>query len=470
MTRVVRDGSRAVHQAATGWRGASTALGIGWVLLGVGCRAGGETSGAEHSAAIPSAANSAMAVAASEDAAAASGAPAAAAAGLPADANVLVISVDSLRADMPWAGYARDIAPRLTALEKTCVSYTRAYSVASHTAPSVGAMFFGKYPTELKRDGFFSTRFSKDNTSFVSLLASSGVKTVSGHAHEYMRRAGWDQGFARYDLIPGLVWYPDLDENVTAKALSELAQKQLGELGDLGEKGRFFAWYHFLDPHAKWIEHTSEGLPSWGKKSRDLYDGEVSYADLHIGKLLDFVAAQPWAKRTVLIFTSDHGEGVGDHAQNYHGYQVWETMVHVPLFVCAPGVAPRHVDTPRSLIDLGPTVLDVFAQKAPADYRGTSLLPEVLGASVPARDVFVDLPANNHSYAKRALIGERYKIVYSAQWKGTELFDLQGDPGELTPIKKGPEWDEWSAKLTGFVSKLEEQKPTGCASGCMKGW
>ena len=390
--------------------------------------------------------------------------------GLPAASNVLMISIDSLRADMPWAGYGRDVAPRLTALEKKCVSYTRAYSVASHTAPSVGAMFFGKYPTELKRDGFFSTRFNKDNVSFVSLLKEAGVQTVAGHAHEYMRRAGWDQGFARYDLIPGLVWYPDLDENVTAKPLAELAQKQLTELGDLGKEGRFFAWYHFLDPHAKWLEHQNEGIASWGKKSRDLYDGEVTYADKYVGQLLDHVAAQPWADRTVVIFTSDHGEGVGDHAQNYHGYQVWETMVHVPLFVCAPGVAPRHVDTPRSLIDIGPTVLDVFGQKAPADYRGQSLVPEVLGESAPPRDVFVDLPANNHSFAKRALIGERYKIVYSAQWKGHELFDLQTDPAEASPAKKGPEVDEWSAKLDRFIGTLKEQKPTNCGAGCMKGW
>jgi len=389
---------------------------------------------------------------------------------LPAAANVLMISVDSLRADMPWAGYPRDIAPRLTALEKTCVSYTRAYSVASHTAPSVSAMFFGKYPTELLRDGFFSTRFAKENVSFVSLLKDAGVTTVSGHAHEYMRRAGWDQGFSRYDLVPGLVWYPDLDENVTAKPLADLAQKQLQELGALGDNGRFFAWYHFLDPHAKWLEHRKDGLTPWGSKSRDLYDGEVSYVDQNVGRLLDFVAAQPWAARTVIVFTSDHGEGVGDHGQSYHGYQVWETMVHVPLFVCAPGVPARHIDEPRSLIDIGPTVLDVFGQPPPEDYRGHSLVPEVLGATEPARPIFVDLPANNHSFAKRALVGERYKIVYSAQWKGTELFDLQNDPHEKVPLKKGVEVDEWSAKLQAFIGNLREQKPTGCASGCMKGW
>lgn len=432
-------------------------------LVGLfGCREPADTKG--HAPAAPLAADAAVVPA---PVVVEAGAPAAGAPALPKDANVLMISVDSLRADMPWAGYPRDIAPRLTALEKTCVSYTRAYSVASHTAPSVSAMFFGKYPTELLRDGFFSTRFAKDNVSFVSLLKDAGVTTIAGHAHEYMRRAGWDQGFGHYELIPGLVWYPDLDENITAKPLSELAQKQLGELGGAG---RFFAWYHFLDPHAKWQDHRKDGLTPWGSKSRDLYDGEVTYADREIGKLLDFVAAQPWGARTVLVFTSDHGEGVGDHSQNYHGYQVWETMVHVPLFVCGSGIAARHVDTPRSLIDIGPTVLDLFGQKPPPDYRGHSLMPEVLGEKVEPRDVFVDLPANNHSFAKRALVGERYKIVYSAQWKTTELFDLEVDPKEATPIKSGAVFDEWAAKLQAYVATLHEQKPTGCASGCMKGW
>ena len=183
----------------------------------------------------------------------------------------------------------------------------------------------------------------------MSLLKESGVTTVAGHAHEYMRRAGWDQGFGRYDLIPGLVWYPDLDENITAKPLSDLAQKQLGELGELGADKRFFAWYHFLDPHAKWQEHRKDGLTPWGSKSRDLYDGEVTYADQQIGKLLDFVAAQPWAARTVIVFTSDHGEGVGDHSQNYHGYQVWgDHGARAALRVRArPRAAPhRHAAQP----------------------------------------------------------------------------------------------------------------------------
>ena len=389
---------------------------------------------------------------------------------LPANANVLWISVDSLRADMPWLGYPRDVAPRLTALEKRCTSYSRAYAVASHTAPSLAAVLFGKYPTELDRDGHFSTAFSKKNLSFVKLLQDAQIKTISGHAHIFMNRVGFSQGFDRYDLVPGLKLYPNLDENITGKAMSELAQKQLTELGELGEDQRFLAWYHFLDPHAKWFDHVKDGLPSWGPKMRDQYDNEVTYADKYIGKLLDFVEEQPWAKRTLIVVTSDHGEALGELGQMYHGYEVWEHVIHVPLFFCGAGIGARHIDTPRSLIDLGPTLLEMFGQPIPADFRGQSLVPELLGGEAPAREVLIDLPANDFAFARRALIGERYKILWGAGGGGYQLFDLQEDPKEKKPIRKGEEYDAWTQKLKERARTLQEIKPYKCRQDCLKGW
>ena len=95
---------------------------------------------------------------------------AAVASGPPSDLSVLVISVDSLRADMPWAGYPRPIAPRLTELEKRAVSYTRAYSISSYTSASLSGLLSGKYPSELKRSGFFFSSYPKPNVMFPLLL------------------------------------------------------------------------------------------------------------------------------------------------------------------------------------------------------------------------------------------------------------------------------------------------------------
>src|SRR5262249_52195814 len=98
------------------------------------------------------------------------------------DLNVLMITVDSLRADMPWAGYERPIAPNLTELEKHAVSYTRAYSLSSYTSMSLGGLLGGKYPGEMKRDGNFFGKY-RDNPMFPEKLHAAGIRTLTAHAH-----------------------------------------------------------------------------------------------------------------------------------------------------------------------------------------------------------------------------------------------------------------------------------------------
>lgn len=233
----------------------------------------------------------------------------------------------------------------------------------------------------------------------------------------------------------------------------------------------FFAWYHFLDPHADWLEAPrAEGIPRFGPKPRDRYDGEVFYTDKYVGKLLDYVETRPWGANTMVIVTSDHGEAIGDHGQLYHGYEVWESLVHVPLLVCAPGAAPQRIDTPRSLIDLSATVLEAFDVPLPPDFRGVSWLPEVRGGPAEARDVLIDLPANNLSFSRRALVGERTKIVAIGESRRRVVYDLEADPRELAPIRSGPLFDEQSSKLTEFERTLKEVRPTACARGCIQGW
>ena len=130
---------------------------------------------------------------------------------------------------------------------------------------------------------------------------------------------------------------------------------------------RFFFWAHFLDPHDLYQRH--EGI-DWGKTDRDRYDGEVEFTDRYLGKLLDFIATKSWASRTVIIVTADHGEEFGEHNMTRHGFEVWQTLVHVPLMIVAPGAQPRHVDVPRSAIDLAPTITELFGVAAGSVVRG----------------------------------------------------------------------------------------------------
>ena len=388
-----------------------------------------------------------------------------AAKGPAADLNVIVLSIDSLRADMPWAGYPRPIAPRLTELEKRSVSYTRAYSISSYTSMSLGGLLGGKLPSEMKRSGFFFGAYAKDNLMFPELLHDKGVRNVSAHAHGYFNSAGFEQGFDVWQIVPGIVFKNETDPNVTSPQHEALAEKILGDAAL--ESTRFFAWFHFLDPHDQYLSHEKDGIPAYGKTLRDRYDAEVTYTDQHLGKLLDFIAARPWGKRTVIIVTADHGEAFGEHKQFNHGFEVWENLVRVPMFFVVPGAAPRHVDVPRSAIDLAPTILELFGAPPEPSFEGKSLVSELFGAPAEPRDVIVDLPMTSDNDKRRALVHDKLKIVAYGKDELLRLFDLEADPGELSPITRGEKFDAMAKRYRDFARTVKEVAPTACNVGCL---
>lgn len=400
-------------------------------------------------------------------AASASTAAAVVAPGIPKDANVLLVSIDSLRADMPWAGYPRPIAPRLTAFEKQSVSYTRAYAISSYTSMSLGGLLGGRYPHELSRDGYFFGKYAPVNDMFPEALSRKGVLTAGAHAHGYFQNAGFEQGFATWQIVPNLKWNAQTDENVTSPELERMAEKILG---DAGPKGRFFAWFHFLDPHDQYMSHEKDGIPSFGNKARDKYDAEVLYTDGYVGKLLDFVEATEWGKRTIVIVTADHGEAFGEHGQFRHGFEIWDNLVHVPLMVRIPGVSPRRVDVPRSAVDIAPTVLEVFGAEPAKPLPGKSLVPELLGAQPTPRDVVVDLPATSNNGRKRAVISGKWKMcAYGANEIYFKLFDLEADPNEDHAITKGEDFEKMRAVYKAATRSITDIAPTHCGKGCLEG-
>jgi len=377
---------------------------------------------------------------------------------------------------MPWAGYPRPIAPRLTALEAKSVDFTRAYSMSSYTSMSLGGLLGGKLPGEMRRDGYFFGLYGKENVMFPELLHASGVRTVAAHAHGYFSGSGLEQGFDRWEVIPDLKWNNTTDENITSPRLEALAEKLLS--GPEMESKRFFAWFHFLDPHDRYLPH--EGIGPYGKTGRDLYDAEVTYTDGYVGKLLDFVAAQPWGARTAFIVTGDHGEAFGEHHQYVHGFELWENLVRVPLFVVLPGAPPRHIDNPTSAIDLAPTILDLFgvANNAwppgvdgggPPGFEGRSLVPDILGATPVERDVVIDLPATSDSDKRRALVHGNTKIIGFGTTTYFQVYDLAADPGELHPIVKGDVYDDMLKRYRAFEETVHDIPPTKCREGCLNG-
>jgi choline-sulfatase len=390
------------------------------------------------------------------------------------DYNVLVLSIDSLRADMPWNGYPRDIAPRLTKLEARAVSYTHAYAISSYTSMSLGGFLGGRLPSGMKRSGFFFGTYAPENVLFPEVLQASGVRTISAHAHGYFKNAGFDQGFDKYEIVPNIVFKNDTDPNVTSGPHEELAEKLLSE-PELDTK-RFFAWFHFLDPHDQYIAHDKDGIPAYGPKLRDKYDAEVTYTDRYIGKLLDFVESKPWGKRTVIVVTADHGEAFGEHNQFNHGFELWENLVRVPLFFVVPGAAAKRVDLPRSTIDLAPTILELLGvdAKTPAksggalELEGKSLVAELSGKEPPAeRDVILDLPMTSDNDKRRALVRGNLKIVGYGKEESLRLYDVAADPEEKSPITKGEKFDDMARRFREMSKGVREVVPYACGPTCL---
>jgi arylsulfatase A-like enzyme len=375
--------------------------------------------------------------------------------------NVLFLSIDSLRADMPWAGYPRPIAPRLAALHAKSVSYPRAYSTSSFTSKSVAGMLTGRYPSELARTGSFFTKYLAPTDFVCTSLDTQGIPCAAGHAHAYFGKgqSGFESGFKQWQLVPNIPFDYQTDPYVTSDKLTPLAIQTLTEVSKSDRP--FFAWFHFMDPHDEYKSHAES--PHFGKRPRDLYDEEVFFADLWIGKLLDFVESQPWAQRTAIVVTADHGEAFGEHGVTRHAHEVWEELVRVPLFVYVPGNSPRVIDATRGHVDLAPTFLELLGAEPIASLHGTSLVPELRGGDAPSRDVIVDLPEDEYNERRRALIHDRTKLISFGNDVRFALFDLESDPKEADDLsRKRPELlDEMRRRYKESSNRIKDLPPRG---------
>lgn len=366
--------------------------------------------------------------------------------------NVLLVTIDSLRADMPWVGYPRPIAPNLTKLAERSVLYTNAYSASSYTAKSVATLLSGRYSSTLYRDGYFFAKYSSANHFLAEILSEHGVRTIGWHSHLYFGRGkGLEQGFAEWQLVPKITFDPETDNHITSDKMTALGMELLGSQANTGHQ--FFAWAHFMDPHDHYNKHAES--PDFGRKGRDRYDSEVWYTDLWLGKLLAWAETQPFWKNTVLIVSADHGEAFGEHGMYKHAFELWEVLTRVPLLISGPGIAPRRIEQRRSHIDLPPTVLELMGLPVPADFQGKSLAAELRGAAPESREpILTELTEDSHNPPRRALIDGDFKIIDFGR-SHFSLFNLRTDPGELTDLAK-----ERPEDLARMRQKLEDRYKT----------
>ncbi len=361
---------------------------------------------------------------------------------------------------MPWAGYARPIAPNLTEFARHAVVYSHMHAISSYTSQSVGGFLGGVMPSELARDGQFFGRYPTRDLFFPERLHDAHVRTLAAQAHFYFRPgyAGFEQGFDVWQLIPTRVDFTtDLD--ITGDRHEAAAEQILS--APANTSGPFFAWFHFMDAHDRYLPHR--GIGPYGRTLRDLYDAEVTFADRYVGQLLAFIDRQPWANDTAIIITSDHGEAFGEHGVHRHGFELWQPLVRVPFMVRLPHVAPRTIDANRSHLDLAPTVLALMGVPAEPAFHGASLVDELYGGTPAERDVMVDLADTGVNHARRALIHGNLKLLVFDDGHRMELFDLAADPDELHSLRRTDpaRFDDMVTRYRAAVAQLHEVEPYG---------
>ena len=355
---------------------------------------------------------------------------------LPQNLNVVLLTIDALRADgVGFMGYSRPTTPNLDHLAKRSTVFERAYALASYTSKSIPPMLIGKYASETHRGWAHFNRISERDTTLPQRLQRAGIRTLcaQGYWYFYKESHGFHRGWDVLDSSAApKVMQIEGDKGVTSDKLADAAIRLMSDPENV--KGRFFFWTHYVDPHADYIKH--EGF-DFGTSNRDRYDGELAFVDHHVGRVIDFISKSAFADRTAIIISSDHGEAFGEHGMIRHGFEIWEPLVRVPLVIYVPGAKPHRVAPARSLIDLVPTVLELFRIDPPQgkdeDFlSGKSLVSDVFmppGHEPAERIVFVDMSAGPNNAERQAFIEGHYKLTASGG-RPLGLYDLSKDPEE----------------------------------------
>jgi arylsulfatase A-like enzyme len=383
--------------------------------------------------------------------------------------NILLITIDALRADHLGAyGYARPTSPNIDRLASEGVRFQRAVSQWPLTSPSFASMMSSTYG---HTNGLIRTtaqRMPDRSLMLAELLKAGGYDTWATIGNVNLARAfNFDQGFDIYREL----WQEKEDRR------TELTTRSALDLMDRTPDGHpFFLWLHYFDPHARYQPPKPfDGMfvndahfdarwrvPLLSQKRWDIggissnvnlgredrvayyvaqYDAEIRSVDSQVGILMKALKDRGLDGKTLVVVTADHGESLGDH--NYffeHGRFPYDDCVHVPLVFRGPGVARAGVVTsPVELIDLAPTLVDLAGLPPNREAEGKSLRRLLAGER--ARGAGWEYAFTESGFAQayqRSITSERYKLVYVPdagdrrvmQGKELELYDLAEDPGE----------------------------------------
>jgi arylsulfatase A-like enzyme len=336
------------------------------------------------------------------------------------DWNVVLISIDALRADhLGTYGYRRRTSPHIDRLAARSLVFLEAFSQASKTGDSVPSFLTGSYPSNVPRD-YEASRSRKawiyvlgaDARPIAEVLRERGYATGAGLGSTALRVMGLERGFDVFRSDPA----------GTAQRFLATAARP------------FFLWLHFSQPHYPYRKNPRR---DFGNKPVDLYDGEVAAADADVGAVLRQLDDLHLRESTLVIITADHGEEFGEHGGTRHTRKLYRELLHVPLIVYVPGGESRRVREPVELVDIVPTVCEALGiELPPGTTDGQSLLTSRRQRA--QRGAYSeDVEVVTSEVVQRALFDGRFRLIDDQRRDRLELYDTRSDRREQLDVSAG---------------------------------
>ena len=363
----------------------------------------------------------------------------------PEELNVVLITIDTLRADRLSSFGSEVETPSFDRLAAEGVSFTNASTTVPFTFPAHSSILTGTYPPfhgVRENVGYY---LGDESRTLAQMLGEAGWQTA-GFVSAFVLDSRWGiaRGFDHYFDDFDLTTFEDANLGSVQRPGTETIAAALAWLDERPREPParpFFLWLHLYDPHDPYTPPE----PFRSRYPGRPYDAEVAYTDSLVGGFVDQLASRGVLERSLVVLTADHGEGLGDHGERFHGYFVYDTTVHVPLILRFPGqaLAGKRVDAAVSHVDIVPTVLDLSGLSPEGDeggiagrLQGRSLLT-TLGdpAETPGDDgsdpaVYAEsfYPLLHYGWAPlRSLRSTSHKYIEAPN---PELFDLAADPRE----------------------------------------
>ncbi|MFP4082875.1 MAG: sulfatase-like hydrolase/transferase [Candidatus Aminicenantes bacterium] len=352
--------------------------------------------------------------------------------------NLLIVTIDTLRADHVGIYGCQDVkTPNIDHLGKNGVLFRKAFCPVPLTLPSHCSLFTGTLPLfhGVRDNGY---RLPSAHVTLAEIMRENGYRTAAFvGAFPLDSRFGLEQGFHVYDdrygsrnVVRDLSFVERKAEEVNRRAMAWLAENR---------ENPFFVWIHYFDPHAPYEPPPPFHQEYEGRE----YDGEIAYTDKIIGQLHQKLVQWNLLEKTLMVITSDHGEGLGEHKETTHGIFIYDSTLWVPLIFYNPHILPekRVINHQVSLIDVMPTILDLMELPSGPDIQGRSLKPVICGGEpLPPKYSYIESVAamldRNWAPLQGLRTGE-WKYIHAPM---AELYDLGRDPGEKNNlVEKKPE-------------------------------